>query len=182
MDVKTLCLAVLHGREASGYEIRKAFEEGPFSHFQRASFGSIYPALTRAAAEGLVTATEEQQDGRPDKKVYRLTEAGEAALKAACHSEPEPDLLRSDFLFLTFFARFQSPERVARLVDDRIAWYRQNLADLEACTEACDAGGPGHTFTRRYGEAVYRAGLAYLETNRDQFIESLKKELPKAAE
>src|SRR5690606_26574731 len=33
MDVKTLCLAVLFREEATGYEIKKAFEEGPFAHF-----------------------------------------------------------------------------------------------------------------------------------------------------
>ena len=33
MDAKTLCLGVLLRGEASGYEIKKAFEEGPFSQF-----------------------------------------------------------------------------------------------------------------------------------------------------
>ena len=84
MDVKTLCLAVLSRRDATGYEIRKQFAKGPFAHFQKASLGAIYPALTRAAEEGLVTVTEEAQDGRPDKKVYSLTEAGKAALRRAC--------------------------------------------------------------------------------------------------
>jgi len=46
MDVKTLCLGVLSLGDASGYEIRKMFEEGPFAHFHHASFGSIYPALS----------------------------------------------------------------------------------------------------------------------------------------
>ena len=79
MDVKTLCLAVLFQGEATGYEIKKAFEEGPFAHFQRASFGSIYPSLSRLLAEGLAEAEAHEQDGRPDKKVYRLTAAGREA-------------------------------------------------------------------------------------------------------
>ena len=40
MDVKTLCLGVLTLGDASGYEIRKQFEEGPFAHFFGASYGS----------------------------------------------------------------------------------------------------------------------------------------------
>jgi len=39
MDVKTLCLGVLNRGEASGYEIKKQCEEGPFSHFYAAGFG-----------------------------------------------------------------------------------------------------------------------------------------------
>src|SRR3546814_665287 len=54
MDAKTLCLGVLSRGAASGYEIKKAFEEGPFSHFHQASFGSIYPTLNALSADGLV--------------------------------------------------------------------------------------------------------------------------------
>ncbi len=63
MDVKTLCLAVLFQGEATGYEIKKAFEEGPFAHFQRASFGSIYPALSKLLVEELAEA-EARQGGQ----------------------------------------------------------------------------------------------------------------------
>ena len=45
MDVQTLCLGSLTLGEASGYEIKKLFEEGPFAYFYHASYGSIYPAL-----------------------------------------------------------------------------------------------------------------------------------------
>jgi len=79
MDSKTLCLGALILGDASGYEIKKLFEEGPFSYFHQTSFGSIYPALGNLMEEGLVTCDERAQDGRPDKKVYSLTEAGRAA-------------------------------------------------------------------------------------------------------
>src|SRR3546814_15551348 len=67
MDVKTLCLGVLSRGEASGYEIKKAFEEGPFSHIHHASFGSIYPALNALSAEGLVAVRAQAQNTRPAK-------------------------------------------------------------------------------------------------------------------
>ena len=69
MNVRTLCLGVLTAGEASGYEIKKDIEEGMFSHFIDASFGSIYPALTQLAGEGLLTVRAEEQTGKPDKKV-----------------------------------------------------------------------------------------------------------------
>ena len=83
MDVKTLCLGALSRGDASGYEIKKAFEEGPLSHIHEASFGAIYPALTELERQGLVTGREMAQEKRPDKKVYALTEAGLGALNLA---------------------------------------------------------------------------------------------------
>ena len=61
MNVRTLCLGILSTEEASGYEIKKDIEEGLFSHFIEASFGSIYPALTQLTAEGLLTVRAEEQ-------------------------------------------------------------------------------------------------------------------------
>ena len=76
MNVRTLCLGILTTGEASGYEIKKEIEEGLFSHFIDASYGSIYPALTQLAGEGLVTVRAEEQSGKPDKKVYAITPKG----------------------------------------------------------------------------------------------------------
>ena len=45
MDTRSICLGVLSMGEATGYEIKKLFEDGPFSHFYDAGYGSIYPAL-----------------------------------------------------------------------------------------------------------------------------------------
>jgi DNA-binding PadR family transcriptional regulator len=85
MDVATLCLAVLAHGPASGYEIKKELEDGAYSHFFRASFGSIYPALARLAQEGFVTGREQEQAKRPDKKVYRLTPGGKRELSRRLH-------------------------------------------------------------------------------------------------
>ena len=51
MNVRTLCLGVLSFGDATGYEIKKMAEDGLFSHFIEASFGSIYPALTKMTDE-----------------------------------------------------------------------------------------------------------------------------------
>ena len=81
MNVRTLCLVILAFDEASGYEIKKAVEDGMFSHFIEASYGSIYPALTQMLADGLVSVREQVQEGKPLKKAYTITEAGLKALK-----------------------------------------------------------------------------------------------------
>ena len=74
MNVRTLCLAVLQFGDATGYEIKKMVEDGMFNHFIEASYGSIYPALTRMSDDGLVTCRTEAQSGKPDKKIYSITD------------------------------------------------------------------------------------------------------------
>ena len=172
MDVKTLCLGVLSRGEASGYEIKKAFEEGPFSHFHQASFGSIYPALNALSAEGLVVVREQAQDKRPDKKIYSIAPKGRNALVAALMAAPAPDAVRSDFLFILSFAQYLPPARVDQLIDARVAWYREMLARMEGCSREAQLA-PGAHFVRGMGIAVYRAAADYLESHRGELLADL---------
>lgn len=171
MDVRTLCLAVLSGGEASGYEIRKALQESPLGHFQDAAFGSIYPALLRLSDEGLVNGTALSQEKRPDKKVYALTSSGERALRKALMVSPGPDKVRSDFLLILYLADRLPPEFIADIIDERMAEYEACLAEMENCGECFEH--PGKRFVHGFGQAWYRAALDYLRQNRDCFAAEL---------
>lgn len=184
MDVKTTCLGVLALGPASGYEIRKAFESGPFSHFAEGGYGSIYPALGKLTGEGLVTCTREEQDRRPDKKVYEITEAGQGLLiQRLSEGEPKEDRYKSDFLFMLFYVDYLPRAHVERIVDGRIAWYRERLAEMRECArdraERPDRdrlAGPG--FVLNMGIAFYTAALAFLERERDNLIAAAGRALP----
>lgn len=174
MDVRSLCLGVLSLGDASGYEIKKAFEEGALSHIHAASFGSIYPALGALVDDGLAVMREVEQEKRPDKRVYSITPAGRQALRRALNGDPTADKIRSDFLFGIFFAQELTPDELARRIDRRIDWYRQALEQMRSCAEENDATlPPGPRFTRGLGEAVYCAALDYLEANRDHLLEEV---------
>ena len=116
-DIKTNCLGALSLGAATGYEIRKQFEEGPFAYFFDASFGSIYPALNKLLDEGLVTCETETQRSRPTKKIYSITEAGTTALRAALGHEPLEHKVRSDFLATLFLGHLMSSDDRARVFD-----------------------------------------------------------------
>src|SRR3546814_20096495 len=104
MDAKTLCLGVLSRGAASGYEIKKAFEEGPFSHFHQASFGSIYPALNALSADGLVAVRAQAQQKRPATKIYSPTPTESTALLAALRPTTGPTTIPSDTPFILYLA------------------------------------------------------------------------------
>lgn len=130
LDVKTLCLGVLTQGEASGYDIKKQFEQ-VFSYFYVASFGSIYPALTQLAQEGFVVCREESHPNRPDRKVYALTRAGRERLIEALETTPPRHRIRSEFYALLHFAHLLPSARVQELVEERIADVNRTLEEIE---------------------------------------------------
>lgn len=170
MDTKTLCLGILSLGDATGYEIKKQFEEGPFSHFYRVGFGSIYPALTEISAHGLATVAQYAQENRPDKKVYSLTEQGRRVLLQALLKRPDRDQVRSDFLFMMVFSSMLPPAFTAGVIAERLAWYRSEIAQLGACLQT-ETLTPGRRFVRGFGLAIYEAAARYLEENRHMIIQ-----------
>ena len=165
MDVKTLCLGVLSRGDASGYEIRKQLTEGPFNHFYDASFGSIYPALNRLSADGLLTCTALAQAKRPDKKVYRITTDGRIALINALADSPGNDRVRSEFTFMLFFGHLMSARHLEAVIEDRLGWYRAAVERMAECRAESADRPVGERFALGFGEAIYRAAAEYLEEN-----------------
>ena len=172
MDVKTLCLGVLSMGEASGYEIRKVFEEA-FSHFYVAGFGSIYPALAALAEEGHVSCSDVEQARRPAKKVYRITPSGQACFRQALASAYPHHRIRSDFMVLTVFAHLQTPERVSEVLEQRVAEIDQQLARIDKERAAPMANSPGVEFTAGYARCVLEAGREYIRRHRHELLQAL---------
>ncbi|MHA1559797.1 MAG: PadR family transcriptional regulator [Alphaproteobacteria bacterium] len=167
MDSRTICLAILSRGDASGYEIRKAVEEGPFSQIQEIGFGSIYPALERIQKGGLAAVTKVPQDGRPAKKVYSITPAGRMALMDALGEPSEPDRVRSDFLFRMMFADLLSARTLEQFVEERMAYLETMIERLGACDVQQD---PGAKFVSGFGLAIYKTMAKYIEEHRTEMI------------
>lgn len=162
MNIRTLCLGILSFQEASGYEIKKEIEEGMFSHFIDASFGSIYPALSQLNAEGLVTVRAEEQTGRPDKKVYSVTDAGRAALAKGLLVIPARDKYKSEFLFEMLFKEMLPEPHIRLAIEKQLLDLRDDMNRMAEC-RAHGQIDAGSEFIMGYGEAVLSAGAKYLE-------------------
>jgi DNA-binding PadR family transcriptional regulator len=76
--IDTAVLAALRAGPAHGYALAAALSERSEGAFELGE-GTLYPALHRLEADGLVTSTWKRHAGRR-RRVYRLTPAGEAAL------------------------------------------------------------------------------------------------------
>lgn len=168
MDAKTLCLGALTCGDASGYEIKKMFEEGPFTHFHQVSFGSIYPSLATLCEEGKISMREESQAGRPDKKVYSLTDTGKAALRQALRKTPADDRLRSEIMVMFFLEDYMERDHLQDVFNQQLAFYRANLEKVEQLDDT-DVP-PERCFVRGLGRTFYRTIVEYMEQNRHMLL------------
>lgn len=169
MDVKTVCLGMLSAGEASGYDLKKHFES-TFVHFFAAGYGSIYPALAALHADGLVACREIPQDGRPDRKVYRITEQGLRHLRAVLDDPNPSHKVRSEFLATMCFAHLMTPEQVATVLDNRLHDldnYLEMFEEFESCSEKWTEG---MRFVCGFGRALTEASKAFIEEHRDGMV------------
>jgi DNA-binding PadR family transcriptional regulator len=162
MDVRTICLGILTRGDATGYEIKKTFEEDGYQHFVEASFGSISPALNRLTQERLVSVRSEVQEKRPDRKVYSITPAGRAAFLGSMMKPLPEDRHRSPFVFAMLFSHLLPPARVTAMMDAYIAQSEAKLAQIRDG----EPKSPGEAFVNGLGGAIYEASLKYLHAHR----------------
>lgn len=127
MDVKTIILGFLSYGEMSGYDIKQAFTNSVGS-FYDASFGAIYPALRKLEEDGYVTKQEIIQSGKPNKILYRITEAGADVFRQEIQTPILPPVVRSDMLIKIFFGGRHSTEEQRRLLTNCLEFQRQLLS------------------------------------------------------
>ncbi len=80
MALEHAIMVSLAERPGTGYEIGQQFDRS-IGFFWSATHQQIYRTLKKLHTDGLVNFEPIAQDGRPDKKVYRLSDAGRQALR-----------------------------------------------------------------------------------------------------
>ncbi len=174
MDVKTVCLGMLTDGPASGYDLKKQFES-TFSHFFAAGYGSIYPALSSLAEQDLVTCEKIPQEGKPDRKVYEITDEGRAYLLTALDDPAPCHKIRSEFLATMCFAHLMPDQQVQTVLNNRLeecAHYIEVISEIE--NNCVQDWPPGMTFVAGFGKAMIEAMRDYVETNRHLLVDPIQ--------
>jgi DNA-binding PadR family transcriptional regulator len=88
-------LVSLTEKASTGYDLARRFDKS-IGQFWTATHQQVYKVLARMEQSGWVRSTVVEQEGRPDKKVYDVTDAGRAELAAWIALPAEPEATRSD--------------------------------------------------------------------------------------
>ena len=138
MSLEYAILGFLNYKPLSGYDLKKIFDTS-VRHFWSADQSQIYRTLTRLTEHGWAEMEVVEQDERPDRKVYHITEAGQAELHQWLLVPTRPHVPRNAALIQVFFAG-QLPddeilamfERAAEQVRAVLARYEQIPQQIEA--------------------------------------------------
>lgn len=138
MNTKEMVLAVLMRGPATGYDIKKEFEF-VLSPFLDVSASGVYPALNDLAKEELVIYKKVEQEGRPNKKVYEVTQAGrEKFLDVVTNSIELRHSFHSEVFFILTVAQHLPPERVDQILDQWIKFSIDRLDAVESMIEEAE--------------------------------------------
>jgi DNA-binding PadR family transcriptional regulator len=124
-------LALLADEPAHGYEIRRGLEERFGTVIAPLNAGQVYTTLSRLQRDELVADDTVEQSGRPDKRVYRLTDAGRRALEEWLGTASAPTRLRDDFFMKLVFAHAMGLADPAELIARQRVAYLRSLGELE---------------------------------------------------
>jgi PadR family transcriptional regulator AphA len=167
-------LGLLNGAPMTGYQIRKVYENS-LGHFWSESYSHLYAILKVVEADGLATATVVPGDGRPNRRVYAITDAGRKALSDWLARPAAEQRERVEVLLKVFHGGAVGPVVTAEHIratraehEALLARYAQYAEDLQAHM-ADDPNHPYIMLTLRCGQRTSAAMTAWC----DEALETL---------
>lgn len=184
MSLRHAILGVLEFKPLHGYALKCVLEEG-ISHVWPVNLAAIYPSLHKLEEEGLVThETEATQSGRPDRKVYSVTEAGSAELSRWRRLPPDTSeyQVKNPLLLKLLFAKRENLPAVRTWLDDALAQHEVTRGKARAALEEADSLPFFVRFLRETGLEHLELQIERLSTLRDQVDAMLGRDADREAD
>lgn len=183
MSLSYAILGLISYRPMTGYNLKEVFDNS-ISHFWHAHLSQIYRELSKMEESGLVTSEVHRQEGRPDKKVYRITPLGEDKFQSWLVSFPQNLAMRynDEFLLRLYFGGRIGREELLFQITKYKKEIESKLQHFESLYSVIEdfsrkAGGPRDRLywelTLDLGVSLLRANLEWIEGS----VEKIKKAL-----
>ena len=131
-------LGILMKQGRHGYEIHHLLSSG-LGRAWYAGISQVYALLKRLEAADKVVSTVEQQDNRPAKHVYAITQKGREAFLRWTHAPLERMRdLRLSFLAKLFFIRELNLSGSDELIKKQTAIFQEQLRGIKQQETTCD--------------------------------------------
>jgi DNA-binding PadR family transcriptional regulator len=124
-------LAMLARSPAHGYELKRELEQHFGAALPPLNTGQIYTSLARLERDGLVDVEGVAQDSRPNKRVYRVTPEGQAALDEWVTTPTPGTRLRDEFFMKLVLAGRAGIADPRVIIERQRGEYLQALRDLD---------------------------------------------------
>lgn len=153
-------LATLGDDAYSGYDLWKKFS-GCTTHYWKASQQQLYRELAKLETQGAIAVEVVPQDGRPDKKLYRLTPKGKETLIEWIAQPSEPTAIREEVLVKTLSAHLVSPEVIITELQRRHQIHSANLAACKKMEQESFANQSELSLEQKCMYLTLRRGIRY---------------------
>jgi DNA-binding PadR family transcriptional regulator len=168
MSLRYAVLASLLDGDATGYELAKRFDAS-VANFWHALPQQIYGELARMEDDGLVAGEVVVQSARPNKRVFRITEAGRRALADWIDVPVKHRSLKSEILVKMYAADLADAASALAALERYLPQHRAQLERYLALREAMLHGRGEEDFLRtahRIGPYLaLTRGIAYERGN-----------------
>jgi PadR family transcriptional regulator AphA len=126
MSLQYLTLGLLKYGPLTGYDLNKAFQAS-VQHFWNTEQSQIYRVLYKLAESGWVEVETIVQSDLPNKKLYRITDAGRAELHRWLATPTPLAAIHEAWLGQIFFGTELSSNELIYVLDARITALQQTL-------------------------------------------------------
>ncbi len=136
MTLRFIILGLLSYMPMSGYDLR-IFMNNSTSFFWSAELSQIYRELSKLEKLNYVSSRAEIQEGRPDKKIYSLTQEGYDAFVEWLKDYPKvlSNPGKNEFLVRIFFGAELRKEEMIMLFENYIKEHNKSLKIYEPMEE-----------------------------------------------
>ncbi|HEY9878193.1 MAG TPA: PadR family transcriptional regulator [Leptolyngbyaceae cyanobacterium] len=132
MSLAYVILGLLQQQRRTGYDLKTECFDQCIAHLWSADQAQIYRTLDKLEAQGWITCTLEIQHDRPNRKVYQITELGEAEFTKWLQTPQPLPILREPLLVQLHFAAQLPDDAIIHLLEQQLATRREKLAQCEA--------------------------------------------------
>ncbi|WP_280402056.1 PadR family transcriptional regulator [Nocardia carnea] len=167
-------LAVMQDEAMHRYQIAARLREYGKDQDMDIKWGSLYTVVQNLAKAGFLEVVGSERDGaRPERVIYRITEAGRAELvdwTRELIAEPEPE--RGRYLAGLSILAVLPPEEVAELLGRRLAVLDEQIARVRKDLAALSASLPRlFLIESEYGLAVLVAEAEWTRALRTELLD-----------
>ncbi len=115
-NLQLIMMAEVNQKQSTGYDLTKTL----LGKGWKASHQQIYRDLNKLEKNGVVSVKQVLQSGKPDKKLYLLTELGLQELDAALDVEPSITRIQDESLVHLFLGNSHYFEQLTTLIEAAI--------------------------------------------------------------
>lgn len=160
MSLRHAILALLDVEPGTGYDLNARFKRS-VGFFWHASHQQVYKELHGLLDAGFVNCEEQAQSGKPSRKVYTLTAAGEKALDAWLHEDAPHLKIRDPLLVKVFAGRRLPPAKLAAELMRHRAVHERTLATYRELDTMIASLPPRRRARYLYPQQTLRMGMHY---------------------